>query len=137
MRAVEIFEGSDKPYIDAHRSGDIMWIDMMLVPPSQRGSGVGKAFYKSWEEALPSDIKLIRLLAADTGDGLSNGFWEAMGFEYQYDGDDLDYETSQYMSMVARPLSASEMAASSNPSAARRTTRCTLPSLTRYLLQRI
>lgn len=36
-------------------------------------------------------------MAADTGSGLSNGFWEAMGFNYQYDGESLDYETSQYM----------------------------------------
>jgi GNAT superfamily N-acetyltransferase len=85
------------PYIDAHRSGDVIWIDMMAVPSEHRGKGIGRQHYEAWEASLPPDIKLIRLMAADTGEGVSNGFWEAMGFEYQYDGEDLDYETSQSM----------------------------------------
>lgn len=87
---------SDKPYINAH-GNELVWIDMMWVPPDQRGTGVGRRYYEEWEKALPPSVRLIRLMAADAGDGLSNGFWEAMGFEYQYVGEDLDYETSQYM----------------------------------------
>lgn len=86
---------AEKPYIDDHRSGDIMWLDMMAVPV--RGQGIGRRYYQQWEAELPKDIKLVRLMAADAGHGLANGFWEKMGFEYQYDGEDLDYETSQYM----------------------------------------
>lgn len=88
---------ADQPYIEAHRSGDIVWIDMMVVPKGRRGTGAGRAFYDAWVAALPQDIPLIRLMAADTGAGLSNGFWEAMGFSYVYVGDDLDYELGQQM----------------------------------------
>lgn len=96
MRWIELLENPE-PYIAAHRSGDIIWIDMMSVPVSDRGKGIGRQYYMKWEQELPQDVKIVRLMAADTGSGLSNGFWEAMGFEYQYSGDDLDYETSQYM----------------------------------------
>lgn len=91
----EAAPAGDEPYINAHRSGDIIWIDMMGVP--DRGKGIGRRYYEQWEANLPPDIKLIRLMAADAGHGPSNGFWEAMGFDYQYAGDDLDYETSHYM----------------------------------------
>lgn len=98
-RAIMLAEAAttSEPYIHAHRSGDTIWIDMMEVPEGQRRKGVGANVYQQWEASLPPDIKLVRLMAADTGSGKSNGFWEAMGFDYQYDGDDLDYETSQYM----------------------------------------
>lgn len=89
---------SNKPYIRAHKSGeDVVWIDMMFVPPDQRGKGLGKQYYEEWESDLPYTVKLVRIMAADTGSGLSNGFWEKMGFEYQYYGTDLPYEVSQYM----------------------------------------
>ena len=77
-----------KPYIDAHRSGTIIWIDMMAVP--ERGQGVGRRYYERWEARLPKDITLIRLEAADAGYGMANGFWEAMGFDYVYTGDGME-----------------------------------------------
>ena len=88
---------SVEPYIDAHVSGDVIWIDMIFVPFDQRNKGVGRALYEKWEKELPADITLVRLMAADTGSGQSSDFWDAMGFEFQYDGEDLDYESSQYM----------------------------------------
>jgi predicted GNAT superfamily acetyltransferase len=94
---IDIVEWATRPFIDAHRSGNAVWIDMMLVPKKQRGRGVGRAYYEQWEAALPKDVELVRLMAADTGEGASNGFWEAMGFDFQYDGEDLDYEMTHYM----------------------------------------
>ena len=90
----------DVPYIDAHMSGkEVVWIDMMRVPPEQRRRGIGRNHYAEWEAELPKSVKLVRLMAADTGSGKSNGFWEAMGFDYVYTGgaEDMDYETSQQM----------------------------------------
>lgn len=94
---VIVKEEVDEPYISAHLSGNVLWIDMMYVPPQMRRRGFGAKYYKDWEKSIPSTVRLIRLMAADTGSGLSNGFWERMDFEYQYDGENLDYETSQYM----------------------------------------
>lgn len=99
-RFIDIVEqaGSDT-YISAHLSGDIMWLDMMRVTPEKRGSGIGRKYYRQWELQLPKNVELVRLMAADTGSGLSNGFWEAMGYEYVYDGDPdvIGYEASQHM----------------------------------------
>lgn len=96
---IDIVESAaeEQPYINAHRSGDIVWIDMMHVPPGQRGKGIGRAFYERWEASLPKDVTLVKLMAADTGEGVSNGFWDAMGFDYQYAGEALGYEASQTM----------------------------------------
>lgn len=72
---------------------------MMLVPRDQRGKGAGRRFYNAWETRLPEAVRLVRIMAADTGTGPSDGFWKAMGFEYTYDGDPdaMDYETRQHM----------------------------------------
>lgn len=72
---------------------------MMRVPPDKRRQGIGRQYYAKWEAELPKSVKLVRLMAADTGSGKSNGFWEAMGFDYVYDGDAeaMDYETAQAM----------------------------------------
>jgi hypothetical protein len=80
-----IAQSSDEPYIDAHRSGDIVWIDMMEVPTEQRGQGVGRRVYEEWEASLPEDVKYIMVYAADTeGRGHSDMFWEALGFEWRW-----------------------------------------------------
>jgi len=75
---------AETPSIDAHQSGDTVVIDMMHVPDAMRGTGVGRSTYETWEAALPKSVHLVRAWAADTGSGKSNGFWEAMGFDYQY-----------------------------------------------------
>lgn len=76
---------ADKPYVDAHQSGEhTVEIEMMFVPEHIRGTGVGRKTYEEWEAALPSHIHLVTAWAANTGDGKSNMFWEAMGFDYKY-----------------------------------------------------
>jgi hypothetical protein len=96
---IDIVEGeTEGPYISSHRSGtSSIYIDMMSIPASQRRKGVGRAYYKAWEESLPADIELVKIFAADTGEGNSADFWDAMGFNFQYDGESLDYETKHMM----------------------------------------
>lgn len=92
-------EAEDRPYIDAHRSENVIWIDMIHVPRGQRGQGVGAAYYREWESNLPKDIDLIRLVSADTGSGTGNAswFWEAMGFSFNYDIEDRNNAAYWYM----------------------------------------
>ena len=90
----------DRPYIDAHISGDLVWIDMIHVPKEDRGKGIGTKLYKDWEAKLPKNIKLVRIMAADTdGSGTSDNFWKNLGFNYTYgEGrESLDYEYQQWM----------------------------------------
>jgi predicted GNAT superfamily acetyltransferase len=90
----------DNPYIDARMSGDTtVWIDMIHVPKQQRGQGIGTRYYREWEAKLPKTVKLVRLLAADTGSGRGNSdqFWELLGFNWQYKGENLDYEAEHMM----------------------------------------
>lgn len=69
-----------------------------VVPKSLRGRGVGRREYEKWEANLPHTVELVKLFAADYGDGKGNsdGFWENMGFDYQY-ADADDYETAHMM----------------------------------------
>lgn len=99
-----IVEAEEEPYIDAHRAGDIIILDMMYVPKAQRGKGVATAYYNEWEKNLPPDIKMVRLWACDAGAGLTTPFWERLGFEYQYDcesyedlGDQVDMDFTTWM----------------------------------------
>lgn len=97
---ISLFEENEKPWIDWHQAGEfVVLIDMFYVPPGMRGKGIGKTFYQNWESRLPKSVKLVRLMAADYGDGagMSNQFWERMGFEYNYTGDNLPYEVEQMM----------------------------------------
>lgn len=80
-----MLEGS-KIEINAHRVGDSMWIDWFSVP--NRGQGDGRKAYEKWEQNLPQDIKTVRLHASDAGEGPSHGFWDAMGFDYEFPDDD-------------------------------------------------
>ena len=76
-----------EPYINAHRSGDRIVIDMMWVPPSQRSKGVGTRYYQEWEKTLPPDVTRVEAWAADTdGEGNSDRFWESLGFDYKFRG---------------------------------------------------
>lgn len=72
--------------IDAHRSGDTVWLNYFEVP--KRGKGMGTHEYQKFEKNLPSDIKKVRLVAADAGHGPSHGFWDKMGFDYAHEDDD-------------------------------------------------
>jgi hypothetical protein len=71
-----------------------------MVPRELRGRGLGReAFEKrimTYVKKHPS-IHMIRLMAADAGHGKSNEFWESLGFDYAYSGDNLDYESAQMM----------------------------------------
>ena len=89
----------NKSFIEAHLSGEnVLWIDMMFVPKEQRGKGIGTQFYEEWEKSIPESVTLIKLMAADTGDYDSTGFWDKMGFSFVYDSNlELDYETAQMM----------------------------------------
>jgi hypothetical protein len=98
--ALRIPEGnSDKPFINARMSGDTTWIDMIHVPELQRGEGIGTKYYEEWEIKLPSTVKLVRVLAADTGSGKGNSdhFWDKLGFDWQYKGENLSYEAQHMM----------------------------------------
>lgn len=59
----------EEPYIDAHRNGDIVWIDMIWVPLAQRRNGLGRQYYIEWERSLPKDIKYIYVLRQIQGSG--------------------------------------------------------------------
>lgn len=87
----------DRPFIDAHRTGNTIEIEMMHVPRHMRRKGEGSRFYQEWESKLPKDITLVRLWAADTdGNGKSVGFWESLGFDFCYTAADADdYDPSQ------------------------------------------
>ena len=83
--------------VAAHRSGSLIWIDMLYVDPAHRGRGAGRRLYETFEAALPADIELVQVFAADTeGEGNSDGFWQALGFVYRWDGeeDELSYEAT-------------------------------------------
>jgi hypothetical protein len=93
---IKIVETLSKPYIDWHMSGpELVWIDMMSVPEPRQG--VGQKYYKRWQARLPKTVRLIRLMAVDTGGGQgpSHRFWEAMGFDYTYDGDALEDRSNE------------------------------------------
>lgn len=86
--------------IDSHISGNTAWVDMIQVPKERRGAGEGKKAYEDWEKTLPSNVRQVRLFAADTGAGSSTGFWEKMGFDYLYtseDPSDIPYESRMMM----------------------------------------
>lgn len=83
-------------YINDHRSGDGIWIDMIFIQEGHRGKGHGTQLYKNWEKDLPKDIKYVIVFAADTGSGNSDKFWQSLGFQYKYDAENsdvLDYQS--------------------------------------------
>ena len=82
MRIRELLETN----IQANRQGNTIWIDYFEVPV--RGKGLGSREYKDWESNLPQDITKIRLHASDAGHGPSHGFWDQMGFDYEFPDDD-------------------------------------------------
>ena len=85
-----------KGTIEAHGT-DMLWLDWMYVKPEYRGTGLGAEAYRLWEKDLPGDVRLVKLMAADTGDGTSAPFWEKMGYTYVYDYETGDYEADHTM----------------------------------------
>lgn len=83
---------TDAPYVDSHGNPELVWLDMLYVPKAQRGRGIGRKTYEAWEAGLPKTVRLILIHAGDSGSGDSAGFWEAMGFAFRYDGENLSYE---------------------------------------------
>ena len=79
---------------DAKTAIEITWMQS-----SQKGQG--RAEYEAWEKSLPPTVKLITLFAADSdGRGTSDGSWEAMGFDWEWnygDASDIDYESQHRM----------------------------------------
>ena len=97
--------------INAHRvggpAGPGIYISWFKVPENLRGSGIGTAAYEQWETELPPDVDIVYLHAADSGEGPSDDFWLALGFDYVLTSDDmsaLPIESQQYMMKgVGRP----------------------------------
>lgn len=83
---------ADAPYVDSHGNADLVWVDMLYVPRAQRGQGIGRKTYEAWEASLPTTVRLVLIHAGDTGSGDSSGFWDAMGFAFRYDGENLSHE---------------------------------------------
>ena len=90
----------EQPFIEGHRGGAAAWVDMVFVPDGRRGRGEGRRLYEEWEAGLPGDVEMVLVFAADTeGEGNSDGFWEALGFSYRFEGDedDLSYDAAHTM----------------------------------------
>lgn len=98
--AINIVENIQRePRIDAEARGEIAYVHDLYVPKELRGKGIGQKLYLNWETNLPSETKLVKLFAADYGDGLGNSdpFWERLGFEHQYYGETMSYEGEHTM----------------------------------------
>lgn len=83
--------------ISSHIAGTTAVIDMIEVPAHELRKGRGRAAYEAWERALPPQITHVEVFAADTGSGPSDGFWDALGFSYHFEGPDLTYEEQKIM----------------------------------------
>jgi GNAT superfamily N-acetyltransferase len=81
-----------------------LYLEWFALPRELRGKGLGRRAYELWEAALPKRIKLIRLHAADSGSGPTDGFWEQMGFDWRYDFDDLIYSTDDPLYEASREM---------------------------------
>lgn len=79
----ESWPDRDRIRLAYHVQGDVLWVDMLELPPERRHGGAGRLLWQHFEESLPSHLQTIRLMAADTGSGASEGFWERMGFEVE------------------------------------------------------
>ncbi|MEQ9236931.1 GNAT family N-acetyltransferase [Coleofasciculus sp. E2-BRE-01] len=56
------------------------WIGMMLLAPSHRGQGIGKAFYQGFEGWLGQQgIQAVELLAI-AANAQGRAFWQSLGF---------------------------------------------------------
>lgn len=96
---INIVENSEQPRIVADIGDRIATIHDLYVPRNLRSSGMGTKIYLDWEANLPTSVQLVKLFAADYGEGRgnSNSFWEELGFDYQYGDEISDYEARHSM----------------------------------------
>lgn len=85
--------------LDAHPSGDILWIDWFYLPPEMRRQGKAEKIYFDFEASIPKKFKIIRLFAANSeGEKRSHHFWEKVGFDYTYEGsEELEGSDGEWM----------------------------------------
>ncbi|WP_310622219.1 GNAT family N-acetyltransferase [Flexibacterium corallicola] len=76
---------STQPYIKAWEDESILYIDMLYVPPSLRGTGIGTQLAKSTMAQASSLIQRVRLRSAALGSGHTMPFWKSLGFQPAYD----------------------------------------------------
>jgi hypothetical protein len=89
----------DEYILQSHDSGSLCWIDWFVVPNSVQHQGHGRAFFKAIEQWIREGevaTTEIRLMAADSGDGPSDEFWEKMGFVHMNPDSD-NYEQAHRM----------------------------------------
>lgn len=68
-------------------------INWFAMPENSRGQGLGRKALEAFVAELPETVTYIQLFAAETGnDGRSNGFWEALGFDYLYESFEAEDE---------------------------------------------
>ena len=85
-------------WVNAPTAMELAWF---CVPAGARGQGHGRRLYEEWEKSLPPSVTLVTLFAADSdGNGNSDIFWEAMGFDWVYAinaDQNADYESLHRM----------------------------------------
>jgi hypothetical protein len=82
------------------RPGDkVVELFMLYVPHHLRGMGAGRAAYEEWEAKLPRSVERVEIDAVDYGDGAGDAkpFWDRLGFDFKYSGDNLDAEEQNRM----------------------------------------
>lgn len=93
----EFADFPDSYILVGHDRGKHFTIDMFLIPLEFRNTGEGRAFYNAFERwcLADKDTEKIRLMAVDSGNGHSKGFWLKMGFQFVGDGRDPDDDNAQ------------------------------------------
>ncbi len=92
---IDILTESMRDIFNFHIKGEIAYLETMIV--FERRQGYGRKIYTDWENGLPGNVKYVLLDPVDGGAGPSNGFWEKMGFSYQFVDDDPEYEVPKTM----------------------------------------
>lgn len=72
------------PYLRDEFDGRVAYVEMIFVPKSIRGNGIGKAMLKNWLNELPSEIEEVCLTAINGCSGDTLEFYKAFGFQYKY-----------------------------------------------------
>lgn len=94
LGAIKGFEDihQEKPYIkfDGFLSDEVLHIDILYVPPSLRGRGIGAKVFNEWVESLPCNVKRVRLMACSLGGSDGVAFWKGLGFKNAYTGNLYD-----------------------------------------------
>lgn len=87
----------ETPYLDADIDGEVAYVDMIYVPPSMRGRGIGVKLVNEWLLNLDLNVKRVKLKAATLGGSDAIAFWERLGFQKAYAGDHLYQEIDSAM----------------------------------------